>query len=518
MAIACGQIKTAFPLVVALAQDFAFLGGSLGMSAGDGFIAAARAALKREAPLVVFTASGGARMQEGTLSLMQMARTTLAIEELKQAGLPYIVVLTDPTTGGVTASYAMLGDIQFVRAGGARWASPARASSSRPSARPCPPASSAPSSWRTKASSTPWWRGSDLPARLGAVLGVLMAGRARASGLTLLLSSRRAAWRLIRDPSAQRVQAGPALALRCGGMTAASKSARTGRRRRSSRAILFLMTDALPPRPAPLTPIDRLAAQSADYHRMEGALAWLAVRWRERPLLDDAAAAVDLSPFHFQRIFTRWAGVSPKTFMAAIAHAEARRLLEDGDNVLNAALRRRLFRPLAPARSVHRPGGADPRRSEEARRRGGADLGFRPDARSETACSWRRRAASAASPSPKPDGGRYRVRGHAPPLARRRLDPQTTPTPALTAAKVFGGPNTAKGGVEVPLVLMGPPFQVQIWKALAAHPGRPHGHLRPGRRPGRARPAPSGRRGRPSAPTPSACSSPATAPSPRTGG
>jgi len=111
MAIAFGKIKAA-PAVV-LVQDFAFLGGSLGMSAGEGFIAAAREALKREAPLVAFTASGGARMQEGTLSLMQMARTTLAIEELKQAGLPYIVVLTDPTTGGVTASYAMLGDIQF---------------------------------------------------------------------------------------------------------------------------------------------------------------------------------------------------------------------------------------------------------------------------------------------------------------------------------------------------------------------------------------------------------------------
>jgi acetyl-CoA carboxylase carboxyl transferase subunit beta len=74
---------------------------------------AAKEAVKREVPLVIFTASGGARMQEGTLSLMQMARTTLALNEVKAAGLPYIVVLTDPTTGGVTASYAMLGDVHL---------------------------------------------------------------------------------------------------------------------------------------------------------------------------------------------------------------------------------------------------------------------------------------------------------------------------------------------------------------------------------------------------------------------
>ena len=78
---------------------------------------AARTAIERKAPLVIFTAAGGARMQEGTLSLMQMARTTLAIEELKAAGLPYVVVLTDPTTGGVTASYAMLGDVHLAEPG-----------------------------------------------------------------------------------------------------------------------------------------------------------------------------------------------------------------------------------------------------------------------------------------------------------------------------------------------------------------------------------------------------------------
>jgi len=111
MAIGYGRIRDV-PAVV-LVQDFAFMGGSLGMAAGEGFIAAAEAAVARKAPLVAFTAAGGARMQEGALSLMQMARTTLAIQQLKAARLPYIVVLTDPTTGGVTASYAMLGDIHL---------------------------------------------------------------------------------------------------------------------------------------------------------------------------------------------------------------------------------------------------------------------------------------------------------------------------------------------------------------------------------------------------------------------
>lgn len=115
MSLAFGEIAGA-PAVV-LAQDFSFLGGSLGMSAGEGFIAAARAALTRQVPLVAVTASGGARMQEGALSLMQLARTTLAIEELKQARLPYVVLLTDPTTGGVTASYGMLGDVHLAEPG-----------------------------------------------------------------------------------------------------------------------------------------------------------------------------------------------------------------------------------------------------------------------------------------------------------------------------------------------------------------------------------------------------------------
>jgi acetyl-CoA carboxylase carboxyl transferase subunit beta len=115
MAAAFGRIRGV--LTVALVQDFSFMGGSLGMSAGEAFIDAAQAALERETPLVAFTASGGARMQEGTLSLMQMARTTLAIQDLHAARLPYVVVQTDPTTGGVLASYAMLGDVHLAEPG-----------------------------------------------------------------------------------------------------------------------------------------------------------------------------------------------------------------------------------------------------------------------------------------------------------------------------------------------------------------------------------------------------------------
>ena len=115
MAIGAGAI--AGVTTVVLVQDFAFIGGSLGVAAGETFLKAAEEAVAREAPLVIFTASGGARMQEGTLSLMQMARSTIAIQKLKAAGLPYVVVLTDPTTGGVLASYAMLGDIHIAEPG-----------------------------------------------------------------------------------------------------------------------------------------------------------------------------------------------------------------------------------------------------------------------------------------------------------------------------------------------------------------------------------------------------------------
>ena len=103
--------------IVATVQDFAFMGGSLGMAAGEAIIQAFETAVARKRPLVLFAASGGARMQEGTLSLMQLPRTTIALDRLKEAGLPYIVVLTNPTTGGVTASYAMLGDVHIAEPG-----------------------------------------------------------------------------------------------------------------------------------------------------------------------------------------------------------------------------------------------------------------------------------------------------------------------------------------------------------------------------------------------------------------
>ncbi|RYH10959.1 acetyl-CoA carboxylase, carboxyltransferase subunit beta [Tropicimonas sp. IMCC6043] len=103
--------------VIAAAQDFTFMGGSMGMYVGNAIIAAVTRAVELRRPLILFSAAGGARMQEGILSLMQMPRTTVAVEMLREAGLPYIVVLTDPTTGGVTASYAMLGDVQIAEPG-----------------------------------------------------------------------------------------------------------------------------------------------------------------------------------------------------------------------------------------------------------------------------------------------------------------------------------------------------------------------------------------------------------------
>jgi acetyl-CoA carboxylase carboxyl transferase subunit beta len=111
MLVAAGEIGRT--PIIAAAQDFSFMGGSMGMYVGNAIIAAAEAAVKAKCPLILFSAAGGARMQEGILSLMQMPRSTVAIQMLKEAGLPYIVVLTHPTTGGVTASYAMLGDVHI---------------------------------------------------------------------------------------------------------------------------------------------------------------------------------------------------------------------------------------------------------------------------------------------------------------------------------------------------------------------------------------------------------------------
>lgn len=103
--------------VVIAAFNFDFMGGSMGVAVGEGIVAAAELAAVQEAPLIVIPASGGARMQEGILSLMQMARTTVAVDKVKEKGLPYIVLLTDPTTGGVTASFAMLGDVAVAEPG-----------------------------------------------------------------------------------------------------------------------------------------------------------------------------------------------------------------------------------------------------------------------------------------------------------------------------------------------------------------------------------------------------------------
>ena len=111
MLVATGEIGRT--PIVAAAQDFSFMAGSMGMYVGNAIIKAAEEAVRLKRPLILFSAAGGARMQEGILSLMQMPRTTVAVQMLKEAGLPYIVVLTHPTTGGVTASYAMLGDVHI---------------------------------------------------------------------------------------------------------------------------------------------------------------------------------------------------------------------------------------------------------------------------------------------------------------------------------------------------------------------------------------------------------------------
>jgi acetyl-CoA carboxylase carboxyl transferase subunit beta len=115
IAVAHGTIENEAAVVAAM--EFEFIGGSMGIAVGEAIVAAARLAVLQEASLIVFTASGGARMQEGALSLMQMPKTIIAARMVKQAGLPFITVLTDPTTGGVTASFAMLGDIQIAEPG-----------------------------------------------------------------------------------------------------------------------------------------------------------------------------------------------------------------------------------------------------------------------------------------------------------------------------------------------------------------------------------------------------------------
>jgi AraC family transcriptional regulator of adaptative response/methylated-DNA-[protein]-cysteine methyltransferase len=214
-----------------------------------------------------------------------------------------------------------------------------------------------------------------------------------------------------------------------------------------------------------LKPVPTLASlqeQSADYQRMEKALAWLAERWRDRPSLDEAAEAVGLSPFHFQRVFTRWAGVSPKTFMAALAHDEARRLLVDEDaSVLDAALDTGLSGPsrlhdLFIAQEGVTPG--------DARRRGeGLELTFgwapTPFGKGLFVLAPRGLAglAFADEGQEEPVFAEMHARY---PAARWVRDDKTAVEAALGAFS----------GAPTPLVLIGPPFHVQVWKALLRIP------------------------------------------------
>jgi AraC family transcriptional regulator of adaptative response/methylated-DNA-[protein]-cysteine methyltransferase len=207
----------------------------------------------------------------------------------------------------------------------------------------------------------------------------------------------------------------------------------------------------------------RLTEQSQDYHRMAKALAWLAAHWRDRPTLDGAAAAAGLSPFHFQRVFTRWAGVSPKTFLAAIAHAEARGRLEAGATVLDAALDVGLSGPsrlhdLFVSVEAITPG--------EVRRRGqGVDIvyGFAPSPFGLSLVAQTNRGLCGLAFSRPDDEARtiQDMRDRWPAANWLRDDACAT----ATAAAVFG-----QGGVAPPLVLMGPPFHLQVWRALLRIP------------------------------------------------
>lgn len=165
---------------VVIVQDFTFMGGSLGMAAGEAFIAAAREAISRDVPMVCFTAAGGARMQEGALSLMQMARSTLAVQELKQAQLPFAVVLTDPTTGGVTASYAMLGDVHLAEPGALIGFAGPRVIEATIREK-LPPGFQRAEYLQEKGMVDRVVSRADLPRVLGLVLGMLMDGRRRAA-------------------------------------------------------------------------------------------------------------------------------------------------------------------------------------------------------------------------------------------------------------------------------------------------------------------------------------------------
>jgi AraC family transcriptional regulator of adaptative response/methylated-DNA-[protein]-cysteine methyltransferase len=205
-----------------------------------------------------------------------------------------------------------------------------------------------------------------------------------------------------------------------------------------------------------------LTEQSADYDRMAKALAWLADRWQERPSLDEAAEAVGLSPFHFQRVFSRWAGVSPKTFVAAIAHAEARRSLEEGASVLDAAYDAGLSGPsrlhdLFIAQEAVTPG--------EVRRRGeGINLawGWAPTPYGKGLFVMAARGLAGLAFSDGDDEATFDDMHRRFPAADWRRDDDAA---ARTAIHAFAG-----GDQPLPVVLIGSPFNVQVWKALLRIP------------------------------------------------
>ena len=206
----------------------------------------------------------------------------------------------------------------------------------------------------------------------------------------------------------------------------------------------------------------RLAERSVDYHRMARALDWLAERWSDHPSLDEAAQAVGLSPFHFQRVFSRWAGVSPKTFVAAIAHAEARKSLEEGASVLDAAYDAGLSGPsrlhdLFIAQEAVTPG--------DVRRRGeGINLtwGWAPTPYGKGLFVMAPRGLAGLAFSDGDDEATFEDMHRRFPAADWRRDDEAA---AQTAIHAFAG-----GDQPLPVVLIGSPFNVQVWKALLRIP------------------------------------------------
>jgi len=214
---------------------------------------------------------------------------------------------------------------------------------------------------------------------------------------------------------------------------------------------------------APSPALVRLDEQARDYDRMAKALDWLALRWRDRPSLEEAAAATGLSPFHFQRIFTRWAGVSPKTFVSAIAHAEARSLLEDGASVLDAALDTGLSGPsrlhdLFIAHEAVTPG--------EAKRRGeGMQLRYgyapTPFGRGLFVLAPRGLCGLAFCDQDGDEAAYADMHARWPAADWVRDDEAAR---AIAPAAFLGE------GAPPPIALIGPPFHVQVWKALLRIP------------------------------------------------